>query len=77
MREGFEDYLLRHVRGPGAIGMSAHAIDHEQQRRVLGHDCGDPILVLLAPAQQADLCVFDPQEKFRASVRLVGALYHL
>ena len=49
----------------------------DEQRRMLGRYRGDAVLVFLAPTQQADLRVLDPQEKFRASVRLVRALYHL
>ena len=37
---------------------------------------GDPVLVLLAPAQEADIGVVNPQEEFRTSVRLGLALYH-
>ena len=32
---------------------------------------GDPILVLLAPSQEADVGVVDPQEEFHVSVRLM------
>src|SRR5215475_12264274 len=73
MPERFHDDLLCDLCGLRAIGMSTHAVDHDQQRRALGHHRRDPILVLFAPAQQADLRVLDPQEKFHASVRLVGA----
>jgi len=41
------------------------------------HRDRDPVLVLLAPAEQADVRVFEPQEEFHASVRLIEALYHL
>jgi hypothetical protein len=44
---------------------------------VLRHRGAHPILILLAPAQQADIGVFDPQEDSIPSVRLAGTLYHL
>jgi hypothetical protein len=44
---------------------------------VLGNHRGDPILVLLAPAQQADLCVLDPQEDSVPLLDLLTLLYHL
>ncbi len=75
--EGFHDHLLRDLRSACAVGVSAHAVDHQQQGGLLRHRGRDPVLVLLAPAEQADVRVFDPQEEFHASVRLIDALYHL
>ena len=75
--EGFQDDLLRDLRGAPAVGVSAHTVDHQQQHGLLRHRDRDPVLVLLAPAEQADVRVFDPQEEVHASVRLIDALYHL
>ena len=44
-----------------AIGMTTHAIDHDEQCRVLGDRDGHAILVVGAIAQQADFGVFDAQ----------------
>ena len=68
--EGFEDHLLRDLGRARAIGVAAHAVDDDEQRGVLGDRGGDPVLVLLAASEQADIGVLDPQEGFRASVRL-------
>ena len=72
--ERFENDLLGHLGRLRAIGMAAHAVDDDEQRRVLGRGYRDPILVLLAPAKEADIGVLHPQEEIRASVRL-GVLY--
>ena len=74
--ERLEDDLLRHLGGPGAIGMPAHAVDDDEQGGMLRDRAGDPVLVLLAPTQEADIGVVHPQEEFRTSVRLDSALYH-
>ena len=74
--EGLENDLLGHLGGPGSIGMPAHAVDHDKQSTLL-RDCGgDSVLVLLAPAKEADIRVIHPQEEFHTSVRLDLALYH-
>ena len=75
--EGFRDHLLGDLRGARAVGMSAHAVDRDQERGVLGHRGADSILIFLAPTEQADVGVFDPQEDSIASVRLARTLYHL
>ena len=49
-----------------AIGMPAHAVDHDEQRGVLGDRGGDPVLVLFARPQQADIGVLDLQRGTRA-----------
>jgi hypothetical protein len=59
--EGLGDHLLRHLRGARAVRVSAHAVDRNQERCMLGDRRADPILILLAPAYQADIGVFDPQ----------------
>ena len=76
LAESFQNDLLRDLGSLGAIGMAAHAVDNDQQRRVLTDRNRDAVLVLLAPAQEADVGVVDPQEEFHASVRLSRALYH-
>src|SRR5437588_577690 len=75
--ESVQDHPLGDGRGARAVGVAAHAVDDHQQRRALGDRGHDPVLILLAPAEQAHVCVFDPQEEFHASVRLARALYHL
>ena len=55
------DHLLRHLRRARAVRVPAHAVDRDQERCVLGNRRADPILILLAPAHQADIGVFDPQ----------------
>src|SRR6185437_6662258 len=72
--ERFQDRLLRYLSRLRAVGMPAHPVDDDEQRRILGRGYGDPILVLLAPAKEADIGVLHPQEEIRASVRL-GVLY--
>src|SRR6185437_11728810 len=75
--EGVEHYLAGDLRGARTVGVAAHAVGHEQQRRMLRHRGGDPVLVLLAPADEADVGVLNPQEEIRASVRLWSLpLYH-
>jgi hypothetical protein len=54
--------------------MPAHTVDHDEQGRVLGDCYRDPVLVLLAPAQEADVGVVDPQEDSMHLLDLV-ALY--
>ena len=62
---------LRHLGGARAVGMSAHAVDHQQECRVFGHRRSHAVLVLLATAEQADIGVLDPQED---SVHLLDLL---
>jgi uncharacterized protein (TIGR00255 family) len=74
MPEGLEDHLLGHFGGAGTVGVSPHAIHHDEQRSVLGDRYRDPVLVFLAPSEETYIGVFQPQVEIRASVRLV-ALY--
>src|ERR1700755_3676515 len=76
MPERFEDDLLGHLGGTSPIGMPAHAVDDDEQGRMLRDCAGDPVLVLLAPTKEADIGVVHAQEEFRTSVRLGFALYH-
>src|SRR5438552_245954 len=76
MPECLEDDLLRHLGGPGSIGMPAHAVGDHEQGRMLSDCAGDPVLVLLAPTKEADIGVIHAQEEFRTSVRIDSALYH-
>ena len=70
----FENRLLRDLGRLGTVGVSAHSVDHDQERGVFGNSCRNPILVLFAPSEEAYIGVLHPQESIRASVRLV-ALY--
>jgi uncharacterized protein (TIGR00255 family) len=74
--ERLEYDLLRHLGGSGPIGMPAHAVDDDEQGRMLSDCAGDPVLVLLAPTKEADIGVVHAQEEFRTSVRIDSALYH-
>ena len=76
MPERFENDLLRHLGCPGTIRMAAHAVNNDKQGRMLGDCAGDPVLVLFAPAKEADIGVVHAQEEFRTSVRIDLALYH-
>jgi hypothetical protein len=60
--EGVHDHPLGDLRGARAIGVSAHAVDDHQQRRALGDRGCHPVLILLAPAEQAHVSEFEPQE---------------
>jgi uncharacterized protein (TIGR00255 family) len=70
MPERIEHDLLRHLGGPGTIGVAAHAVDYDKHGSMLRDSAGDPVLVLFAPAEEADICVVHPQEDFRTSVRM-------
>ena len=59
--EGLDQQLLRGLGSERTVGMAAHAVDHDQQRGVLGHGDGTTILVVLAPPDQARFCVLDTQ----------------
>ena len=74
--ERFEHGLLRDLGGTRAICMAAHAVDHEQQGRVLGNGRDDAVLVFFARPDERDIGVLDPQEGTRASVKMGRALYH-
>jgi hypothetical protein len=76
MPERFEDDLLRHLGSPSSIRVAAHAVDDDEQGRMLRDRTGDSVLVLFAPAKEADIGVIHAQEEFRTSVRLGSALYH-
>ncbi|GMU69197.1 MAG: hypothetical protein AMXMBFR37_15290 [Steroidobacteraceae bacterium] len=61
MPEGLDQHLERDVRGALAVGMTAHAVDGDQHRGVLG-DCGrDAVLVVLARSDEAEFGVIDAQ----------------
>src|ERR1700733_5438237 len=75
MPEALQQYALRHFRCAGAVRVPAHAIDHQQERRVLSHRRCYPVLVLFACPEKADIGVLDLQEAALASVRLSASLY--
>ena len=70
--EGLDDHLWVTSRGARAFGVAAHAVGHHQQRRVLGDGHAHPVLVFLAPAEQAEIRVFNLQEATHVSVRLLA-----
>jgi uncharacterized protein (TIGR00255 family) len=76
MPKGFEDDLLRHLGSLCSVRVASHAVNYDEQCAMLRHRGRDPVLVLLAPAQESDVSVVHPQEEFRTSVRLDLALYH-
>jgi hypothetical protein len=41
--------------------VTAHAVAGDQQRGILSHGNTDAILVGIAPALEAEFCIFDPQ----------------
>ena len=47
------------LRGTGAVGMTAHAVEDQQDRSVLGYDDGGTILVVLTIADRGDLGILD------------------
>ena len=74
--ECVENDLLRHLGSLRAMRMPTHPVRNNQEGSMFGDCRGDPILVLFAAAQKADLGVLDPQGEIRVSVRLSAALYH-
>ena len=68
--EGLEHDLLGHFRSARAVGVPAHAIHDHEQRGMFRNRGRDPVLILLARAEEADIGVLDPQEDVCASVRL-------
>src|SRR5262249_43960192 len=63
--ERLEDDLLRHLCCLRSICVASHAIDNHEQSSVLRHGGGHPVLILLAPAEEADVSVVNPQEEIR------------
>ena len=60
--ETLDEDLARDLRGAFAFRVSAHAVQDEQQRRVIGNRGGDAVLVVLACSAQADLGVLGAQQ---------------
>ena len=58
--EALDHRLLRHLGGPLAIGVTAHAIAGNQQRGLIGHGDTDAILVGFATALKTEFRIFDP-----------------
>jgi hypothetical protein len=54
--------------GTRPIGMPAHAIEYQHQRRFFRYDHGSPILIVLTVSYSGDFCVFDPHVAQRSSV---------
>jgi hypothetical protein len=61
--EGVEQTLHGRVGGAAAIGMAAHAIDHDHQRRLVRSRNGDAILIVFAITDEAYICILDPQAR--------------
>jgi len=55
------DQLLGDLRGALALGVPAHAVTGNQQRRGISNLGPDPVLIALACALQAELSMFDAQ----------------
>ena len=53
--------LYSQLRCTGPVGVTAHAIDGDQQYRLLVCHDQDPILVFLPITDQAQLCILDSQ----------------
>ena len=65
---------MRGFGGARAIGMTTHAVDHDQQGGVLGDRDGNAILIVGAITEQADFGVFDAQGVVGASDKLPRTL---
>jgi hypothetical protein len=59
--KGLQQRGERGFRCARTLGMTAHAVDDDQQCRLLGCRHGDPVLVLFAVADQAHIRGFDLQ----------------
>jgi hypothetical protein len=57
--ERLAEGIDRDLRGPGTVGMAAHAVDGHQQHGGAVADHGDAVLVLMAAADEADVGNFD------------------
>jgi hypothetical protein len=71
-----QDDLLRYLGRARAIGVAAHPVDNHEQCALLSNRGRDPVLVLLAPAQQAYVGVVHPQEDSVLLLDLILLLYH-
>ncbi len=72
--EGFDQRLDGGLGGLGAVGVTAHAVDDDEQGGVLGDRDGDAILIVGATSEQADFGVFDAQGRVGALINC-RALY--
>ena len=59
--ERVEQALERSVRSTTAVGVTAHAIDDDEERRLVARRDRDAILIVLSITDQAEICVLDPQ----------------
>ena len=59
--ERFQQCRQRRFGGARAFRMAAHAVDHDQQHRMIGGRHGDPVLILFAVADEADIRGLDLQ----------------
>jgi hypothetical protein len=59
--EGLEQSRERGFRGARALRVTAHAVDHDQQHRVIGGRHCDSVLIFLAVADEAHIRGLDLQ----------------
>ena len=62
-KRGRHEHVLHDLEagfgGAGSVGVAAHAVEYQHQRRFFRNDNGSAVLVVLAVAERGDLCVFD------------------
>jgi hypothetical protein len=61
LAERFEQALQCSVRSAAAVGVTAHAVDDDQQSGLLLRGDGDAVLVVFAVSDETQLCILDPQ----------------
>jgi len=60
--EALEHRCQRRLRSLRAFGMAAHAVDHREQRCILGNCDRHSVLIVVAMAEQRDICILDLQD---------------
>ena len=73
--EGIQQAFQCCIGGAAAIGMATHAVDHDQQRRLVVGGYRNPVLVVLTITDQTYICMLDPQA--RAPAGRLFQLLHL
>ena len=69
--EGLEQRRERSFGCARPFRMAAHAVDHDQQHRMIGGRHGDSVLIFFAVADEADIRGFDLQPQLlQPSVKL-------
>jgi hypothetical protein len=59
--ESFQQRRQSSFRGARAFRVAAHAVDHDQQHRVIGGGYCNSVLIFLAVADEADIRGLDLQ----------------